>query len=103
LRIFAERCTMQIEAIKQYILSVRWKVAATMPQIPHEYTLKEWDKTKIDTFNAFVLHIRQNGYKQSFMGNEYVYFDVDGYKYWTMGAPVEETILINRTKNKLTR
>lgn len=26
------------------------------------------------------------------------YLYIDDYKYWTMGAPVEETIIINRAK-----
>lgn len=89
---------MQIETIRQYIQSVRWKFASTMPQIPHEYTLKEWHPSKKDTFNAFVLHIRETGYKELFYGKEMTYFDVDGFKYWTMGSPLEETILINRAK-----
>jgi hypothetical protein len=30
--------------------------------------------------------------------NPYLY--IDDYKYWTMGAPVEETIIMNRAKVK---
>jgi hypothetical protein len=89
---------MKTEEIKYYIQSVRWKFASSMPQIPHEYTLKEWNPAQIDTFNAFVVHIRENGYKELFYGKAMTYFDVDDHKYWTMGAPLEETILINRAK-----
>ncbi len=49
-------------------------------------------------FNEFVLHIRQHGYVDKFIGEEYVYFNVGEYRYWSMGAPLEETILINRAK-----
>lgn len=89
---------MKLEAIRKYIQSVRWKFASTMPEHPHEYTLKEWDMSKIDAFNEFVMHIRENGYKQLFLNKQTTYFDVDDHKYWTMGAPLSETILINRAK-----
>ena len=28
------------------------------------------------------------------------YLIIDGWKYWTMGAPIEETIIINRAEIK---
>jgi len=49
-------------------------------------------------FNEFVLHIRKHGYADNFMGQEYTYFNVGDYRYWSMGAPLKETILINRVK-----
>ena len=42
-------------------------------------------------FELFVRHIREH----RFGGRSYTYFEVDGWKYWTMGAPVEETRVIN--------
>jgi hypothetical protein len=44
------------------------------------------------------MHIRKNGYVEEFTGWKYTYFDIGGYQYWTMGAPLEETILINRAQ-----
>jgi hypothetical protein len=31
-------------------------------------------------------------------GTTYTYRNIDDYKYWTMGAPLSQTILINRAK-----
>ncbi|HLC43531.1 MAG TPA: hypothetical protein VJK08_00140 [Patescibacteria group bacterium] len=89
---------MKTEEIKDYIASVKWQFAKTMSAIPHEYTVAEWNPGKKDLFETFILCIRENGYKNVFYGKEYMYFDVDGYKYWTMGNPLEETTLINRAK-----
>jgi len=49
-------------------------------------------------FNEFVLHIRQYGYVDKFIGEEYTYFNLGDYRYWSMGSPLEKTILINRAK-----
>lgn len=68
-----------------------------MPENPHEYTLrKKW--LSDDEFDYFVAYIRENGYKQKFGKVTYIYLNVDGYCYWSMGAPIEKTILINRAK-----
>jgi hypothetical protein len=47
-----------------------------------------------------VIHIRQAGYKADYRGTTYTYLDIDGWQYWTMGAPLSQTILINRAKLK---
>ena len=65
-----------------------------MPQNPHWYTLRK--ENPQDGFEGFVTFIRENGYREEFQGHWYVKFDLDGWSYWTMGAPLEETILINR-------
>ena len=46
-----------------------------------------------------VRHIREHGYRARFGRNTYTYFEPgDGYRYWTMGWPVEKTTLINRAR-----
>ena len=80
-----------------------YKFAKTMPQNPHAYTLrKNWEDGEL--FEAVVQFIRDNGQKE-FWGwgrarRPYMYYYFDGYKYWTMGAPLHETILINRAKDE---
>lgn len=69
-----------------------------MPKHPHEYTLKEWNPDKKDMFEKFCIFIRENGYDDYFYRKKLRYYSLDGYKYWTMGSPTEETILINRAK-----
>lgn len=74
-----------------------WIFAKTMPQNPHHYTLKKnWQSP--ESFEECVILIRKYGRKEKYKGWSYICFNFDGYKYWTMGSPVEETILINRKK-----
>ena len=44
------------------------------------------------------MFIREHGYRERFQGRWYTKYDVDGWSYWTMGAPIENTILINRRR-----
>ena len=75
----------------------QWIFAKTMPENPHEYTLRrEWADDA--DFVRAVLFIRAHGYQNLFEGYWYTQLDVGGHTYWTMGAPVEETILINRKR-----
>jgi hypothetical protein len=43
-----------------------------------------------------VIYIRQAGYQQKWGETTYTYLDTDGWQYWTMGSPLEQTALINR-------
>jgi len=73
----------------------KWIFAKTMPQNPHEYTLrKQWGNG--DDFDEAVQLIRDYGYAVKFQGRKYVQFNVLGHFYWSMGAPIPATILINR-------
>lgn len=88
----------QVEFIRNYVSKVSWIFAKTCKNIPHEYTLRK-AKPELDVdFVRFVELIREKGYDETFYGKTYRYLDIDGYQYWTMGAPIEETILINRAK-----
>ena len=88
---------MTDEEISDYISNVFWR---TSVDESHQYTLGSWNPDLADVFSKFVIHIRRNGYIDKFMGIEYTYFNVGDYQYWSMGAPLEETILINRAKLK---
>ena len=89
---------VSLKEIKEYIANVKWQYAKTMPEHPHEYTVKEWNLDKVDMFDKFVEFIRKEGYDEYFYRRKMRYYDIGGYKYWTMGAPLEATILINRAK-----
>lgn len=91
---------MDDAGFKEYIAGSRWKFAKTMAHIPHEYTVKEWEPWREDLFEQAVMFIRENGYEQNFFRATYLYYDVDERQYWTMGAPLVETILINRAVRK---
>ena len=91
----------QLFDITQILESKSYRFAKTMPESPHFYTLKrEWDNLK--EFEKAVSYIRENGQKELWQdGQHYTYLYVNGWKYWTMGSPVSETILINRAEDNI--
>lgn len=82
--------------LKVFVDSEKWTFARTMPDWPHEYLVRE----KVDPrlFEAMVQHIREHGYEGRFYTKAITYFAEDGMLYWTMGAPLEDTIIINRCR-----
>jgi hypothetical protein len=82
------------EDFGHFIRNHRWTFARTMPENPHEYTLRR--HTTEDLFNAAVRFIREQGQLESFQGKPYKVLYFENRKYWTMGAPLAQTILINR-------
>jgi hypothetical protein len=90
---------MTPEEIAAFIEGHEWRFAKTMPDMPHSYVVKK-DCRRAEEFERFVMHIRQHGYRARFGRAWYTYFDwpVDGvvHQFWTMGASLEETIIINR-------
>jgi hypothetical protein len=81
---------------ERFIAQAPWRFAKTMLHMPHEYTV--CGETPDDDFEWFVRHVREHGYRARFGGRFYNYLEVDGWKYWTMGAPVQETTVINRAR-----
>jgi hypothetical protein len=90
---------MTIDELREFVRTSLWTFARTMPQIPHEYTLRAKAPDE-RLFERVVLYIQQVGYKAIFGSATYTYLDIDDWKYWTMGAPLEHTTLINRAKLK---
>jgi hypothetical protein len=87
-----------------YILKARWQFARTMPQWPHEYTVRHWREDLTGDFLAFVELIRRDGVVKPWPRDavkpryHLTYLEIDGWDYWTMGEPVAETALINRAR-----
>lgn len=73
----------------------RWIFAKTMPHVPHWYTLRRAWASDAD-FVWAVEMIRKWGYDDVYFRKTYRAINLNGYKYWTMGSPINETILINR-------
>jgi hypothetical protein len=86
----------ELTRVLAYIAAVKWQFAKTMPQNPHEYTMRKWLPELEETFVWFVELIRRVGQVEMWGGRPYTYLDIDGNHYWTMGSPIDETILINR-------
>lgn len=98
-----------VDDARGYIEEVRWQFARTMPQWPHEYTVRDWRADLDDTFEAFVVLIRDEGIVKPWPADtptpryHHTYLAIDGWDYWTMGDPVDETIVINRARLEETR
>jgi hypothetical protein len=76
-----------------------WIFAKTYAETwPHEYIVI--DNVDKNTFLNFIRHIRAHGYLGKFYKNDITYFDDLDMVYWTMGAPIEETTIINRCQKK---
>ena len=91
-----------IKEFMDFVQHKSWIFAKTYAdRAPHEYIVK--DKLSEDDkvfFEEAVLYIRENGFPAFFGGYEHIYLYADGHYYWTMGDPVEETIILNRCKYK---
>ena len=73
-----------------------FKFAKTMAHYnPHHYTLRDTWFSHDEFFYAVRL-IRRIGEVETYGNKQYTCLNINGFKYWTMGAPVGETILINR-------
>lgn len=84
--------------VDQLLLEAKWKWATSKEykSLPHAYTLSEnWDRK---VFESVVAYIREYGYKKQFFKTYYIYYQIEDFEYWTMGAPMSETILINKAR-----
>jgi SAM-dependent methyltransferase len=88
---------MTFDQCAKILIAQEYTFAKSMPQNPHWYTLrKNWGTNH---FEDVVKFIRDNSYTEHFHGRPFKMFKLNGYKYWTMGAPLSDTILINRAVN----
>lgn len=88
---------------EEFVANSGWRYARTMPECPHEYTVRDLSPGGARTtamgdleFEWFVRLIRNKGVPSEWGAVTRPYLTLGGYKYWTMGAPVEETTIINR-------
>jgi hypothetical protein len=85
--------------LKAFVTEQKWMFAKTYALTwPHEYIVR--DRVDEDLFIELVQHIRTYGYEGNFYRKSITYFDEDGLVYWTMGAPIDETIIINRCRRE---
>jgi hypothetical protein len=89
-----------------FIERSKFVFAKTMKHMPHEYTVRDLDTPdgrrstclSHETFEWFVRYIRARGYPGYFGKQRYMYFNVDGWRYWSMGAPADKTTILNRAR-----
>ena len=86
---------------QKFVARNRWISAKTYAAFcPHEYVVKDHlpdDEQR--TFEQIVSFIRGKGFIAIYgRKGPNRYYAVDDYYYWTMGAPIEETTILNRAK-----
>jgi len=86
------------EDLKCFTSEERWTYAKTMPAWPHEYLVRE--RVNGELFVRLVMHIRANGYDGRFYQKPIRYYHEDGWVYWTMGASIDATTIINRCRKE---
>ena len=100
-----------VEAALAYIATARWTFAKTMPDWPHEYTVKDWRPDLSAAFEAFCRLIQAEGFVEPWppeparpiYHNHYLV--IGEWKYWAMGSdgdrgPVEGLTVINRAAHR---
>ena len=83
---------LTLDEARAYIAEVRWQFAKTMPDWPHEYTIKAWRPELASAFEAFCRLIGTAGFVEPWppppatakYHNHYLM--VDDHKYWAMGG-----------------
>ena len=91
--------TLEIEnRLRGYIARNKWIWARTYPTCPHEYIVRGKCTLSDQEFVYFVECQRRYGRHERWgkYNNQYLY--IDGYKYWTMGDLIPNTIIMNRQK-----
>ncbi len=87
--------------LHDFINGSTWIFAKTYAKTwPHEYIVR--DEVDESLFIALVEHVRQYGHIEKFYDKDTIYFTALGKVYWTMGATIEETEIINRCDPKQT-
>jgi hypothetical protein len=92
------------EDARGYVASVTWRFAKTMPQWPHEYTVRAWRPDLEEGFCAFASLIRTQGVVKPWPRDaarpryRHPYLELDDWQYWTMSPDIEEAEVINRAR-----
>jgi hypothetical protein len=68
-----------------------------VPEHPHAYCLKTWVRRPPE-FDRFVALITQHGYPGRFRGRNWIYLDIDGFKYWESKTLDRRGLIVNRAR-----
>jgi hypothetical protein len=89
--------SLDLDRARRFIDAAPWRTAKRTWH-PHSYTVR--GQTDRAEFEWFVVAIREHGYDARFgtsaKARTFRYLDLSGMKYWTMGAPLADTVIINR-------
>ena len=91
---------MNSDKQSDFINSFTWTYAKPYAKVcPHENIVKYINKDKYHKrFALVVSFIREQGFTAKYKGRSGKYYILGDHYYWTMGAPVEETTVLNRAK-----
>jgi hypothetical protein len=88
---------VELFSMTEKALKTQLYITAGTEANPHQYCLrKSWRGNT--SFVSVAETIRKYGYVEWFWRKPYMMLNVGEFKYWTMGWPLEVTVLINRTK-----
>lgn len=80
-----------------WIAMQSWTFAKTMPRWPHWYVVRG-RCVQDSRFEDFVRLIRREGKARAWGNRTFIYLRIGDWEYWTMGAPVADTTIINRAR-----
>jgi len=92
------RAVMFPAALLRFVNEQEWTFARTMPEWPHEYIVR--NRVDEELFERLVGHIRLHGSEGRFYQRAITYYEEAGLVYWTMGAPLGETTIVNRCRKE---
>ena len=85
--------------IRQFIDNAPWREAVTYRDTwPHEYVVR--DQVDDDMFEAVVKYVREHGVEEPFYHKRHIHWYDRGCSYWTMGAPIAETTILNHSPSE---
>ena len=90
--------SINYDKLREMITRCQWTFAKTMPWAPHEYIVRGKCPLTEEEFLYFIDMQRRYGKVERWGKYITPYLYIDDHKYWTMGAPVEDTIVMNRAK-----
>ena len=91
------------EPVHEYLDEVRWQFAKTMPDWPHEYTIKSWRPDLAHEFESFCQLIVDEGIAEpwppppaaAIYHNHYLV--IGEWKYWAMGPRGDDDAMADKT------
>lgn len=81
---------------KSFVEAHDWTFAKSMPKCPHWYVVRANCRDN-EEFTKAVTFIRTAGDVRRWFKCFHTYYDMGEHSYWTMGNPVDTTIIINRS------
>lgn len=81
---------------KEFVGFHEWTFAKSMPKFPHCYVVRANCRDN-EEFTKAVTFIRTAGDVRRWFKCFHTYYDMGEHSYWTMGNPVDTTIIINRS------